>query len=103
MKATSKQNGGNTWVKVIAITEDGVQIALPQGEFLLPYSRVPWFRDAKISDVLNDRLDDDDNTCIRWDALDVDLGIDSILYPEKYPLLMKRYIGEQIKILAAVE
>jgi hypothetical protein len=28
------------------------------------------------------------NHAIRWDKLDVDLEIDSILHPEKYPVIM---------------
>jgi hypothetical protein len=31
---------------------------------------------------------------IRWENLDVDLEIESLMYPEKYPLVMKRTVDE---------
>jgi hypothetical protein len=34
------------------------------------------------------------NDAIRWDALDVDLEIESLKHPEQYPLVMKRTASE---------
>jgi hypothetical protein len=31
---------------------------------------------------------------IRWNALDVDLEIESLKHPEQYPLVMKKIISE---------
>ena len=87
MKLNSKKVGTSTSVKVLTITSGGVLIEIEEGEFFLPYSRVPWFKNAPISDVLNVEMSGKHS--IRWDKLDVDLEIESLLYPEKYPLVAK--------------
>jgi hypothetical protein len=73
-------------VRVLTITANGILISIPEGDFFLPYSDYPWFKTATIDDVLDVEMED--NHAIRWDKLDVDLEIDSILHPEKYPVIM---------------
>ncbi len=85
MNKISKQNSTNTFAKVIAVTANGLLLSISMGDFFLPFSQFPWFKDAKVSDVMNVKMVGDDD--LRWDALDVDLEIDSLLYPEKYPLV----------------
>jgi len=87
MKKTLKENSANTYAKVLVVTANGMLISIPAGDFFLPYSQYPWFKDAKVSDVMNVKMVGDDD--LRWDALDVDLEIDSIIHPEKYPLIYK--------------
>jgi hypothetical protein len=89
MKQTSKKNGTGTFVKVHAITPTGIALETNEGDFFLSYSKNPWFRDAKVSDVFNVEMCCGDEG-IRWDALDVDLEMESLKHPEKYPLVMKR-------------
>nr|WP_233577130.1 DUF2442 domain-containing protein [uncultured Parabacteroides sp.] len=57
-------------------------------DYFLSYNRVPWLKDARISDVLN--IEVSGRSAIAWPALDVDLEIESLKHPERYPLLMKR-------------
>lgn len=57
-------------------------------DYFLSYNRIPWLRDARISDVLNVEISG--RSAIALPALDVDLEIDSLKYPERYPLLIKR-------------
>ena len=87
MKQNSKKIGTNTFAKVLTITSGGIHIEIDEGEFFLPYSRVPWFKNAPVSDVLN--VETRGKHSIRWNKLDVDLEIESLLYPEKYPLVVK--------------
>ena len=64
-------------------------------DYFLSYNRVPWMRDATINDVLNVRMSG--KSAIEWPKLDVDLEVDSLRHPERYPLLIKRnefdYVG----------
>ena len=53
-------------------------------EYFLPYEEYPWFRDARVRDILNVTLVHEDH--LRWPALDVDLSIASLKHPESYPL-----------------
>ena len=87
MKPNSEKVGTSTLAKVLTITSGGVLIEIEEGEFFLPYSRVPWFKNAPVSDVLNVEMNG--KRSIRWNKLDVDLEIESLLHPEKYPLVAK--------------
>ncbi len=87
MSKTLKQNSTNTYAKVLVVTENGMLIALTTGDYFMPYTQFPWFKEAKVSEVMQVVAVGDD--ALRWDALDVDLEIESIIQPEKYPLIYK--------------
>ena len=92
MKQNLKKFGENTSVKVHSIVSNGITIEAFGSVYFLPYTKNPWFRNATIKDVFN--VEPVGDIGIRWDALDVDLAIESFIYPEKYPLIMKRYADE---------
>jgi len=50
----------------------------------------------EVFDVKMNGLDE-----IRWDKLDIDLDIESIKHPEKYPLIMKQYVLKDEPTIAA--
>ena len=83
-------------VSVRSIMPDGIFLSVYGNDYYLSYNRLPWFRDAKLSDIFNVSMMGDD--AIRWEARDVDLEIDSLMHPEKYPLVMKRSLNEVISI-----
>ncbi len=86
MQTISEQNGTTTSsVRVLTITNKGILLSLSKGDFFLSYDNYPWFYNAKVEDVFDVKMDGND--AIRWDKLDVDLEIDSILEPQKYPLI----------------
>jgi hypothetical protein len=87
MKENSKTNGTNISVKVHAIVSNGITIEAYGNVYFLPYSTNPWFENAAIADVFN--IEPVGRTGVRWDALDVDLAIESLTHPEKYPLIAK--------------
>jgi hypothetical protein len=62
----------------------GVWLLLNDTEYFLSYKDYPWFREAKVSELYDVKLLH--KTHIYWPALDVDLGLDSLINPEKYPL-----------------
>jgi hypothetical protein len=90
MNKTLKTNGKNISVKVIAITANGLLISIPEGDFFLSYGDYPWFRNARVDEVLDVEMES--NNAIRCDNLDVDLEIESILHPEKYPVIMSNLL-----------
>jgi hypothetical protein len=79
---------------VLSITIDGVFITAFGKDYFLSFNRLPWFKDAKVSDIMNVR--NVGTMGIRWDSMDVDLELDSLIHPVKYPLIVKRYVGEVI-------
>jgi hypothetical protein len=53
-------------------------------ELFLSYDEFPWFKDAPIGKVIN--VEKAAPGHIRWPELDVDLAIESIDHPERFPL-----------------
>jgi hypothetical protein len=53
-------------------------------ELALPYSEFPWFKAATIQQILNVFRPSADH--LYWPDLDVDLSVESIRHPERFPL-----------------
>ncbi|CAK7029952.1 MAG: hypothetical protein BACD_01773 [Bacteroides rodentium] len=88
METNLNANSQNTSVSVLMINAQGIMLSVKGNDFFISYNRVPWLRDARISDVLNVRMCG--HSAIEWEALGVDLEIESLKHPERYPLIMKR-------------
>ncbi|MDR0895238.1 MAG: DUF2442 domain-containing protein [Prevotellaceae bacterium] len=70
------------------INAQGIMLSVQGNDYFVSYNRVPWLKDARVSDVLNVRMCG--HFAIEWEALGVDLEIESLKHPERYPLVMKR-------------
>ncbi len=57
----------------------------PGREYFLPYEDYALFRDAKVSEIINVELLH--GVHLHWPSLDVDLAVDSLENPGKYPLV----------------
>lgn len=88
METNSSNNLQNTSVSVLMINAQGILLSVLGHDYFISYNRMPWLRDARISDVLNVRMAG--RSAIEWVSLDVDLEIESLKHPERYPLIMKR-------------
>lgn len=87
-KMKSLKHGKSTLkVEVQDVTKQGVWIYIKGKEYFLPHKTYPWFENAKISDVHNLKLLHE--THLYWPNLDVDLELESLRTPEKYPLLYR--------------
>jgi len=85
---SSKKPGVNTSkAEVTHISPHGLWVLVGEREYLLPYSDYPWFSEAKLSDVLKVELIHSRH--LRWPALDVDVEVESLEYPERYPLVYR--------------
>lgn len=88
MPTISRNNTSSTSADVLMINDRGLMISVQGHDYFLSYNRVPWMRDATINEVLDVRMSG--KNAIEWPKLDVDLEIDSLKHPERYPLLIKR-------------
>ena len=88
MEATFNNNLQPTSVAVLMINAQGMLITVQGQDYFLSYNRVPWLREARISSVLNVRMSGP--RAIEWPELDVDLELESLKHPERYPLIIKR-------------
>ena len=83
----SKSGKSISKLEITNISEHGFWILLNRKEYFLSFDKYPWFRDAKISSIVNVELFH--NTHLFWPDLDVDLSINILKDPDKYPLSYK--------------
>lgn len=88
MQSISKNNIADTSASVLMINSQGLMLSVAGNDYFLSYNRIPWMRDASINEVLDVRMCG--HNAIEWPKLDVDLEIDSLKHPERYPLIIKR-------------
>lgn len=88
METNLNANSQSTSVSVLMINSQGIMLSVLGNDYFISYNRMPWLKDARISDVLNVQMVG--RSAIGWAALDVDLEIESLKHPERYPLIMKR-------------
>jgi hypothetical protein len=69
-------------IEVVQIDSHGFWLHIKGKEYFLTYEQYPWFKEAKIKDILNVQLLHGNH--IYWPDLDVDLSIDILSNPEKY-------------------
>ena len=62
-------------------------IFIDDEELALPYSEFPWFKAATIQQNLHVLRPTADH--LYWPDLDVDLSVESIRHPERFPLMAK--------------
>ena len=88
METSSNDYLQPTSVSVLMINAQGMMLSVLGQDYFLSYNRVPWLRDARVSSALNVRMCGPN--AIEWPELDIDLEIESLKHPERYPLVMKR-------------
>ena len=74
-------------LEVTHVSSHGVWLLADGQELFLAYEDFPWFKDAPIGKVLD--VEQVAEGHFRWPELDIDINIDSIEHPEKYPLKAK--------------
>jgi len=81
--------GGKTTleVEVTQIDEQGIWLLIREKEFFLSFENFPWFRNASVGAIHNVELLNERH--LHWPDLDVDLAIESIEHPERFPLIAK--------------
>jgi hypothetical protein len=74
-------------VEVLNVSPHGFWLLVGEREFFLSYDDFPWFRAATLGQLFNVELHHGEH--LYWPELDVDLDLDRIEHPEKYPLVAK--------------
>jgi hypothetical protein len=72
---------------VTNISSHGVWLLTGGKELFISYEDFPWFKDEPIGKILN--VDEPSPGHFYWPDLDVDLGIEIIEHPERFPLRAK--------------
>ena len=87
MEMNSSRNTYDTLVNVLMINSQGIMLNVGGNDYFVSYNRLPWMKDATVKSVLNVQMAG--KNAIEWPDLDVDLEIDSLKHPERYPLVIK--------------
>ncbi len=74
-------------VEVTHISSHGVWLLAHEKELFMSYDDFPWFKDQPVKVIIN--VKEQGRNHFYWPDVDVDLGIDSIEHPERYPLKSK--------------
>lgn len=77
-------------VEVTNISAHGIWLLSGDKELFLSYDQFPWFKDAPVGKIIN--VEEPSPGHFYWPDLDIDLGIDSIEHPERFPLVSKENI-----------
>jgi len=74
-------------IEITNISKNGIWLLSGDKELFLPYADFPWFKSAPIGKVFN--VEESAPGHFYWPDLDIDLTLDIIEHPEKYPLKAK--------------
>lgn len=73
--------------EVTNISRHGFWLLLADEELFVSFKEFPWFKRASVSEILNVQWPQPHH--LYWPDLDVDLAVESIRHPEKFPLVSK--------------
>jgi hypothetical protein len=71
----------------VNVASRGFWLLLDGREVFVGFDRFPWFREATIGALLHVELPHAGH--LRWPELDLDLEVDSIDHPDRYPLVSR--------------
>ena len=83
----SLKRGKNILVSVENISPFGIWLLVKGTEYFLSYEVYPYFKDRTLRAIQNVQLIHGQH--LYWEDLDVDLEIDNLENPQKYPLQSK--------------
>ena len=85
---SSLAHGNNTSaVEVTHVSGHGVWLLAHDKELFMSYKDFPWFKDQTIQNILN--VEEQGPNHYYWPDIDVDLSLESIEHPERFPLKAK--------------
>ena len=71
-------------VEVTNVSSRGIWLLSGENELFLSYEDFPWFKDQPLRRILT--VEEPSPGHFYWPELDVDLGVESIEHPERFPL-----------------
>ena len=65
----------------------GFWLSLEGRELFVSFTEFPWFRDASVGQIL--AVEQPGTGHLHWPLLDIDLAVESIKHPARYPLVSR--------------
>lgn len=86
-------------VEVSNVSPHGFWLFVGDREIFVPFKDFPWFQDASVRQITNVELPSPHH--LYWPDLDIDLAVESIEHPEKYPLVSQAKPPKRLQPTAA--
>jgi hypothetical protein len=77
----------------------GFWLLIENREIFVPFEEFPWFREASIGQLVDVELQSPQH--LYWPQLDVDLAVDSLEHPERYPLVSRMQPHKRLEAATA--
>ena len=74
-------------VEVSLVSNQGFWLLADDEELFLSYADFPWFKQATIAQIT--QVERPTKNHLYWPNLDIDLSLESVWYPAKFPLVSK--------------
>jgi hypothetical protein len=74
-------------VEVTNVSRRGFWLLVAERELFVSFDLFPWFREAAIGRLVDVMMPHPGH--LYWPQLDIDLAVESIEHPERYPLVSK--------------
>ena len=84
---SAKLGKSTSLAEVTNVSKHGLWLLIGDKERFVAFEQFPWFRDAPIDHLLNVELPRPHH--LHWPDLDVDIAVESIDHPERFPLVSK--------------
>jgi uncharacterized protein DUF2442 len=88
MSTKSDKLGSGTFPATVEnIAANGFWIFLGDRDVFVAFEHFPWFRNSPVANILDVERPTADH--LYWPRLDVDLSLESIEHPERFPLVAR--------------
>jgi len=85
--------------EVTNVSPHGFWLFVEERELFVPFNQFPWFQEASVREITNVQLPSPHH--LYWPDLDIDLAVESIERPEKYPLMSQAQPNKRLQPTAA--
>ena len=73
--------------EVLTVSDHGFRLMLGTEELFVSFEQFPWFRDATRDQLA--RVERPSTDHLYWPDLDIDLSVESLRHPERFPLVAR--------------
>lgn len=82
-------------VEVTNVSTHGFWLFVDEQELFVSFQDFPWFKDASIHELTRVELPSPHH--LYWPALDIDLAVESLTHPERYPLVSQAQPNKRLQ------
>jgi hypothetical protein len=82
-------------VEVTNVSPHGFWLFVGDQELFVPFKDFPWFKEASIQEI--SRVERPSAHHLYWPDLDIDLAVESLTHPDRYPLVSQAQPNKRLQ------